>query len=137
MTDQFLLEWKELNIRVRAKLLRDKAPLFCDAFEKLLPFESIQGHTVVSGHNMSVPIKLLWLEREYPAERAPGNLFIYTNGQRMVIPYGATTEPGLVNTFAQIFPEDLPLLESVGEASKSRLMSGITEPQRVTVTALT
>lgn len=130
------LEWKELGIAVRANLLNDKAPHFCAALEKLLPFESIQGHTVISGANMSVPMKLLWLEREFPAERAPGSIFIYANGQRIVIPYGDTNEPGLVNTFAQVLPEDLQLLKKVGETSKARLLAGITEPQKVTITAI-
>jgi hypothetical protein len=136
MATHIQLEWKKLEVRVRAKLMLDKAPRFCAAFEKLLPFESIQGHTVISGHNMSIPIKMLWLEREYPAERTAGNLFLYANGQRIVIPYGETNEPGLVNTFAQALPEDMPLLKQAGLSSRQRLLAGITEPQIVTVSAL-
>jgi len=136
MISTIQLEWKKLGIKVRANLLIDKAPHFCMELKKLLPFESIQGHTVISGQNMSVPMKLLWLEREYPAECTPGNLFIYTNGQRIVIPYGETNEPGLVNTFAQVFPEDIELLKKAGESSKARLLAGVTEPQRVIITAL-
>jgi len=114
----------------------DKAPHFCEAFTKLLPFESIYGHTVISGLNMSVPMKLLWLEREFDAERKPGRMFIYTNGQRIVIPYGLTTEPGFVNCFADVLPEDLPLLEKVGLECKHRFMTGDTEPKTVIVTGL-
>lgn len=136
MITEIQLEWKAIGVKVRAKLLRHQAPKFCEQFEKLLPFESIQGHTVISGQNMSVPMKLMWIDREYPAARTPGNLFIYTNGQRIVIPYGKTNEPGLVNTFAQVYPEDLSELEKAGISSRSRLLAGITEPQIVTVTAL-
>lgn len=136
MIKQIQLEWKSLDIKVRAQLLWDKAPHLCAAVEKLLPFESIHGHTVISGHNMSIPMKMLWLEREFDAPRQPGRLFIYTNGQRIVIPYGATTEPGLVNCFADVLPEDLPLLEKAGLACKHRFMTGDMEPQTVLVTAV-
>lgn len=71
MINYIQLEWPSLNIKVRAKLMRDKAPHFCQELEKLLPFESIHGHTVISGHNMSIPMKLLWLEREYDAPANP------------------------------------------------------------------
>jgi len=136
MVTQIQLEWKKLGIKVHANLLVEKAPHFCAALEKLLPFESIHGHTVISGHNMSIPMKLLWLEREYDAPRQAGRLFIYTNGQRIVIPYGKTTEPGLVNCFADVLPEDLPLLEQAGLACKQRFMTGNTTPQTVIVSAL-
>lgn len=130
------LEWPDLDVKVRAKLMRDKAPHFCEELEKLLPFESIHGHTVISGHNMSIPMKLLWLEREYDAPRQPGRLFIYTNGQRIVIPYDSTTEPGDVNCFADVLPEDLPELKRAGLACKHRFMTGDCEPRTVIVSAL-
>lgn len=136
MAKQILLEWKSLGIKVRANLFLDKAPHFCAALEKLLPFESLHGHTVISGHNMSLPMNLLWLEREYDAPRQPGRLFIYTNGNRIVIPYGSTTEPGLVNCFADVVPEDLPLLEQAGLACKYRFMTGDTTPQTVRISAI-
>ncbi|NLU27124.1 MAG: DUF3830 family protein [Hungateiclostridium thermocellum] len=136
MVNNILLEWKEIGVKVRAKLLNDKAPKFCAELENLLPFDSIQGHTVISGQNMSIPMKLMWLEREYDIERKTGNLFIYTNGQRIVIPYGVTNEPGLVNTFAEVWEEDLKELEKAGISSRTRLLTGITEPQIVTVSAL-
>jgi len=116
--------------------MRDKAPHFCAELEKLLPFESIHGHTVISGHNMSIPMKLLWLEREYDSSRQPGRLFIYTNGQRIVIPYDSTTEPGDVNCFADVLQEDLPELKRAGLACKHRFMTGDCEPQTVIVSAL-
>ena len=136
MVKQIQLEWPTLGIKVRANLMWDKAPHFCAALEKLLPFESIHGHTVISGLNMSIPMKLMWLEREYDAERKPGRLFIYTNGQRIVIPYGLTTEPGDVNCFADVLEEDLPLLEKAGLACKQRFMTGGCEPQTVIVSAV-
>lgn len=136
MLTHIQIEWKSLGIKIRAKLMLDKAPRFCAELEKLLPFESIHGHTVISGLNMSIPMKLLWLEREYDAERQAGRLFIYTNGQRIVIPYGKTTEPGLVNCFADVLQEDLPLLEQAGLACKYRFMTGDTTPQTVIVSAL-
>ena len=61
MVTHIQLEWKALGVKVRAKLMRDKAPHLCAELEKLLPFESIHGHTVISGHNMSIPMKLMWL----------------------------------------------------------------------------
>ncbi|MCR5370528.1 MAG: DUF3830 family protein [Clostridium sp.] len=130
------LEWKALGIKAKAKLLWDRAPHFCAELEKLLPFESIYGHTVISGHNMSIPMKLLWLEREYDAERKPGRLFIYTNGQRIVIPYDSTTEPGLVNCFAEIEEEDLPKLKEAGLECKFRFMTGDCEPRTIVVSAV-
>ncbi len=136
MVTHIQLEWPSLGIKVRAKLMQDKAPHFCAELEKLLPFESIHGHTVISGHNMSIPMKLLWLERECDAPRQPGRLFIYTNGQRIVIPYAATTEPGDVNCFADVFEEDLPLLMQAGLDCKHRFMTGDCEPQIVIVSAL-
>lgn len=136
MINYIQLEWKKLGIKVRAKLLRDEAPHFCAELEKLLPFESIYGHTVISGHNMSIPIKLLWLEREFDAPRKPGRMFIYTNGQRIVIPYDVTTEPGLVNCFADVLEEDLPKLKEAGLNCKFRFMTGDCEPQTIIVTAL-
>ena len=130
------LEWSEPKVTVRAKLMWDKAPLFCAELEKLLPFESIFGHTVISGHNMSIPVKTLWLKREYDAPRQPGRLFLYTNGQRIVIPYAATTEPGDVNCFADVIEEDLPKLMEAGLACKHRFMTGDCEPRTIKVTAL-
>ena len=84
---------------------------------------------------MSIPMKLLWLEREYDAERKPGRLFIYTNGQRIVIPYDTTTEPGLVNCFAEVSEEDLPRLKEAGLECKFRFMTGDCEPRTIVVTA--
>lgn len=136
MVKRIQLEWPKLGIKVRAELMWDKAPLFCAELEKLLPFESIHGHTVISGHNMSIPMKLLWLEREYDAPRKPGRLFIYTNGQRIVIPYAATTEPGLVNCFADVLEQDIPELQKAGLDCKFRFMTGDTKPQTVVVSAL-
>ena len=135
MVTHIQLEWKALGIKVRAKLMRDKAPHLCAELEKLLPFESIHGHTVISGHNMSIPMKLMWLEREYDAPRQPGRLFIYTNGQRIVIPYDTTTEPGDVNCFADVLEEDLPKLKQAGLACKHRFMTGDCDPQTVIVSA--
>lgn len=135
MIEYIQLEWPRLDIRVRAKLMWDKAPHFCAALEKLLPFESIHGHTVISGHNMSIPMKLMWLEREYDAPRKAGRLFIYTNGQRIVIPYASTTEPGDVNCFADVVEEDLPKLMAAGLDCKHRFMTGDCEPQTVIVSA--
>ena len=135
MVDCIQLEWPSLGIKVRAKLLWDKAPHFCAELEKMLPFESIHGHTVISGHNMSIPMKLMWLEREFDAPRKPGRLFVYTNGQRIVIPYDTTTEPGDVNCFADVLEEDLPLLKQAGLDCKFRFMTGDCEPRTVIVSA--
>ena len=135
MVNHIQLEWPSLGIKVRAKLMWDKAPHFCAELESLLPFESIHGHTVISGHNMSIPMKTLWLEREYDAPRQAGRLFIYTNGQRIVIPYASTTEPGLVNCFADVVEEDLPKLREAGLDCKRRFMTGDTNPKTVIVSA--
>lgn len=135
MVSHIQLYWPSLDIRVRAKLMWDKAPHLCATLEKTLPFESIHGHTVISGHNMSIPMKFMWLERENDAPRCPGRLFIYTNGQRIVIPYDTTTEPGDVNCFADVLEEDLPALKRAGLDCKFRFMTGNCDPQTVVVSA--
>ena len=133
MKDYVKFEWQELGIACRAKLLTEEAPGLCAAFLRLLPFESIQWHTVIAGENMSIPTRLYWNKSEYPAQRKAGRLFFFANGQRIVIPYGETNEPGKVNAFAEFVPEDLQALRVIGKEIATRMLTGRVEPLRVQV----
>ncbi len=137
MIDLVEFNWQELGIALRARLLRDKAPGLCAAFEAVLPFESIQWHTVIAGENMSIPTRVYWMKREYAADRKTGRVFFFANGQRIVIPYGETNEPGKINAFAEFLPEDLPQLRVVGRETAIRMQTGRVEPLRVKLSALT
>ena len=135
MIDLVEFNWQELGITLRARLLRDKAPGLCAAFEAALPFESIQWHTVIAGENMSIPTRIYWMKREYPADRKTGRVFFFANGQRIVIPYGETNEPGKINAFAEFLPEDLPQLRVVGRETAIRMQTGHVQPLRVKLSA--
>lgn len=119
-----LIQWKDLGIRVRAKLLDDKAPNLCREFWNILPLESIPWHAVISGENLGFLCPIVWTKMENPVDRAVGDVYLYANGQLIAIPYGKTTEPCKVNKFAEIVKEDLDKLNSAGKAISESFFHG-------------
>jgi len=110
------IEWPTLKAKVRANLLEDKAPRVCSAFKKILPFQSIQEHTMISGEGLycAAPLRITFMD--YMVSRKQGDIYFFNPGQLVVIVYGQTTEPLKVNKFAEVRRDDLAILSQVGKA---------------------
>lgn len=128
------IKWPSLEVSARMKLLEDRAPELCKAFVQCLPLRGISWHAVISGENVGFPVPLVWTRVDNPSPRVRGGVFLYANGQLVVIPYGKTTEPGLVNVFGEIADPDLERLAQAGRSVAASLRSGLGHPIFVEIT---
>lgn len=128
------LEWPKFGIRVRAKLLEDKAPHLCKLILDKLPFESIHWHAVISGELLGFMCPVVCTKMENPVDRARGDVYLYANAQWIIIPYGATTEPNKVNKFGEIEKDDLEKLKIVGEKIWQTFVEGSKDAIKTVVT---
>jgi hypothetical protein len=114
------MTWSDVGATVRVRLDPDRAPNICTQIAKALPLRCITWHSVISGDNVGVPLPIVVCDFQNPQPRRTGTAFVYPNGQLAIIPYGPTTEPGDVNTFGEVLPEDLLNLAAVGHAVRER-----------------
>ena len=116
MNETMTIKWIDFDQAIRIQLLTDRAPALCAAIAKALPLRSISWHSVISGENVGFPLPVVWTAVDNPSPRRRGDVFFYANGQLGIIPYGVTTEPGLVNVFGRVFPDDLEAVSQIGRA---------------------
>lgn len=128
MTSTIAIHWAELGIGARMHLYHDRAPALCKAVLACLPLRSISWHSVISGENIGFPLPVVWTHADNPQPRARGEVFLYTNGQLGIIPYGKTTEPGRVNVWARIDAGDLDGVERAGRIVAESFRSGPGKP---------
>jgi hypothetical protein len=89
-----------------ARLERDKAPRTCEAFERLLPFESKLIHVRWSGESCWIPMGDFETNLEFEnhtSHPAPGEILIYPGGYsetEILFPYGGTCFSSIVGQLA-------------------------------------
>ena len=127
MTDTFIMRWPSLRKKVRCQKMKDNRHIF-DWFEDQLPLKAVQGHTMVSGwnlYNVAIPLKrrMTWKPgtevMSDPTKGPDGRMSLSSPSGlvgEMGIRHGVGTEDIDVPDFAQVRPEDLPILREVGAA---------------------
>lgn len=135
MTRTLTLRWHDFETPVRVTMLEDEAPELCKAILAALPLTSISWHSVISGDNIGFPLPVVWTKVDNPRVRTRGDAYLYANGQLGIIPYGKTTEPGDVNVWGRLNPEDFDALEHIGLTVAEQFRRGPGQPFLVTITA--
>jgi hypothetical protein len=122
-----ILKWSDFERPVRLALLVEAARLGA-AIRDRLPLRSISWHSVISGENIGFPLPVVWTGFDNPQPRTRGDAFLYANGQLGIIPYGRTTEPGLVNVFGRAHPDDLDTVSEIGSIVAESFRAGPGRP---------
>lgn len=128
MSPTILVNWKELGKSARISVYLDRAPLLGNAVLSALPLRCISWHSVISGENIGFPLPIVWTKTENPQPRTRGEVYLYNNGQLGIIPYGKTTEPGLVNVWGSVHPDDIDAVESAGRIVGESFRTGPGKP---------
>lgn len=105
----------EHGVQFNARLLVDQNPQVVEAVRKKLPFKSVLGHVVISGEAIWTPTQIVFLGKGNMVTRTPGSVYLYAPGQTICMTYGSITESALVNKFAQVIDEHLPVLQQLGK----------------------
>jgi len=113
-TETLLFDAPSVELSFRAKLLRQDNPDVVDQVLAQLPLKSVLGHVVISGEAIWMPTRIVHLGRSNMVQRHPGAVYLYAPGQTICLTYGKITESATVNKFAEVFEEDLPLLQKLG-----------------------
>jgi hypothetical protein len=103
------------GLRFRARLMVNENPDVVEQVLKQLPLNSVLGHVVISGEAIWIPTRIVHVGKNNMVKRSPGAVYLYAPGQTICLTYGAITESALVNKFAQVLDEDLPLLQQLGQ----------------------
>ncbi len=122
----FVTTWPQINLQCRIKLHPKNKSLF-EWFISGLPYQSIQGHAVVSGDllytkNIYVPKMLHAYDHLYSellSEAAIGSVFINVSRGHVgtiMIKYSAhLTENMPYPIIGQVIKDDLPIIKKVGD----------------------
>ncbi|KHN97455.1 Cyclophilin-like protein [Metarhizium album ARSEF 1941] len=105
----------ELGLSFRAKLLVDESPDVVPSLQAQLPLESVLGHVVIAGETFWTPTKMVHLGRNNMVQRHQGAVYLNAPGQSICVTYGKITESAKINKFAEVFQEDLQVLEQIGK----------------------
>lgn len=119
-----LLKCPQRKLNVRIILCEDQNPKFCEAFKKRLPLRTLPWHAVISGDNAGFFFPLPWLGFDNPQPRRTGDVFFYANCQWCIVCYGECSEPGKVNKFAEIHPDDMSVMRELGAIIKHSIYMG-------------
>jgi hypothetical protein len=116
MSVRDLLEFHapKVDLKFRAELLMGDNPDVIGQVLKQLPLQSVLGHVVISGETIWLPTRIVHLGRNNMVQRTLGAVYFYAPGQTICLTYGSITESALVNKFAQVLAEDLPVLRRLG-----------------------
>lgn len=124
MATDVLLRCPQNDIDVKIKLLDEQAPKLCKEIKSMLPLTTLAWHAVISGDNAGFFLPIVWTGFDNPQERNRGDVFLYANGQLVVICYDENTEPGRVNKFGEIHEDSLENMQKLGIAILQGIMSG-------------
>jgi hypothetical protein len=113
-TENLLFDAPGVELSFRAKLLRQDNPDVVEQVLTQLPLKSVLGHVVISGEAIWMPTRIVHLGRNNMVQRHPGAVYLYAPGQTICLTYGKITESATVNKFAEVFEEDLPVLQKLG-----------------------
>ena len=114
-SDILLFNAPSVGKSFRAKLLLQDNPDVVEQVLAQLPLKSVLGHVVISGEAIWMPTRIVHLGRNNMVQRHPGAVYLYAPGQTICLTYGKITESANVNKFAEVFDEDLPILQELGE----------------------
>lgn len=114
-----IIEWPELDARVKANFLNELNPELCAVVQENLPLETIQSHGVIAGGLLMAPTRIVCtltprcLENlgEQPIGRINFSLFYLA----LSFKYGPIAEPLEISPVAQVQEEDIEALREVGK----------------------
>jgi hypothetical protein len=112
-----LIRWPELAAQARIELLDDLAPNVCDAMWEALPFQTIQGHALITGHMLFATTPVTTLARENVTlytEMGVGGCYFGNASQNLGIIYGPVTEPEGQGVWGRVLEADHDVLQRVG-----------------------
>jgi hypothetical protein len=128
-----LLRWPELDAEVHVDLLDHLAPTVCDAMWEALPFQSIQGHALITGHMMFTTTPVTTLARENVTmytEMGVGGCYFGNASQNLGIIYGPVTEPEGQGVWGHVWESDHDVLKRVGARNWDNLVAPFGDLQR-------
>ena len=113
------LSWEKLGITAYAYLATKENPALCEAFAKVLPFEALHVHVLVSGASSYVWAPIVTTVDTPVMERqcdAPlGRLrFSKATGMKLIFQYGPVTEDVKTPVLGEILPQYHSLLPQLG-----------------------
>lgn len=113
-----LMQWPELEMEVRVRLLNDINPALCNLLYDQLPLTSIQSHAVVCGAQMYFPFAVsvvpAGVRFEDMATQPVGRMNIEPKFHYLSVNYGPNHEAVPALAVAQVMDEDLETLKAVG-----------------------
>jgi len=113
-SETLLFDAPSVGLSFRARLLAQDNPDVVAQVLAQLPLQSVLGHVVISGEAIWMPTRIVHLGRTNMVQRHPGAVYLYAPGQTICLTYGKITESATVNKFAEVFEEDLPILQQLG-----------------------
>ncbi len=123
MTEDFYMITLQ-GIKIRFALYKQEAPYTGEAFCKLLPFSKIFYHARYSGQEIwcADAVNLDIIQENASVYTFPGEMVLGPSGSKRVktanalgVYYGEGRGLDAANIFAKAFPEDLFLLQKLGE----------------------
>jgi len=126
------MSWPSLEASVRIRLLTEEAPTISNAVWDALPFDTVQGHALITGQMMFATSPVLLLVRENVhifTEMGIGACFYATASQNIGLIYGDVTEPEGHSIWGQIDEQDWPTLRSVGRRVWQNLLARFGDPR--------
>ncbi|MEM3467030.1 MAG: hypothetical protein QW566_11215 [Candidatus Jordarchaeales archaeon] len=115
-----MIEWPELNAKVKAELLDNKNTELCDVLWEKMPYGGLQEHCLVTGELMYVWVPIVttvdtpYTERY--SEMKPGRItYSIMTGQKYCIVYGPCTETLAAPVVGQVLENDIKTLKEVGK----------------------
>jgi hypothetical protein len=94
--------------KIRARLLTDKAPITCKAFESAVPTKTFAVNAKFAGDETIGMLSFYAPpgENQVPSVE-PGDIGYYPRSQTLCLFYGEIMPFGYINLFAKVLPEDL------------------------------
>ncbi len=117
---RILIEWPSINAKVELEPLDYNCAMF-DKFCQLLPFNALQLHAMVAGYQLYhyAPIALddyaNLIEKTPPLDGVPDGSLLWTGLGLIGLTYGYNTEWLNTQPIAQVIPEHMDALRSVGK----------------------
>jgi|SRR5579884_386514 hypothetical protein len=120
------MTWPSLDASASIQLLDDRAPTICNLLWDALPWESVQGHALISGFMMFATSPVFTLARENVrlfTQMGPGDCAYGPGSQNVVVAYGPLTEPEGISVWGHVPREHWPTLRRVGQRAWQNLMA--------------
>lgn len=120
------MTWPSLDAKVKVRLLEDKASRICTLVWDALPWESVQGHALITGFLMFATSPIFTLVGENVqifTKVGPGACSYSLGSQNVQVTYGPLTEPQGTSVWGQVPEEDWPTLQRVGQRAWENLLA--------------